>query len=50
LEHRKKELEENEDLEFEDFFILIYGFPVVDTLGFGRSHARSWEDASCDEI
>jgi hypothetical protein len=50
LEHRKKELEENEDLEFEELVILIYGFLVVDTPGFGRRQAKSWEDASYDKI
>lgn len=37
-------------LNLKTLVILIYGFLVIDTPGFGRRQARSWEDASCDEI
>jgi hypothetical protein len=37
-------------LNLKTLVILISGFLVIDTLGFGRRQATSWEDVSCDEI
>jgi hypothetical protein len=37
-------------LNLKTLVILIYGLLVIDTPGFGQRQARSWEDASCDEI